>query len=110
VIFKIAMIDCTRSILTLLLYLCRLVVGDDYIYSPTNPTVGQPLNVTWSKANPNPFSLALINDDVDTGPQQIQNVSLINGQTTGTVTFVPTSQGYVYYFYSTFLTIDELLL
>jgi hypothetical protein len=106
------MIDFTRSILTSLLYFCRLVVGDHYDYSPNNPTVGQTLIVTWFRANPTAFSLALLNDDSNTGPQQIQDVKFTNGQTTGTVRFVPTQPGYVYILIqhsNTILTIDELL-
>jgi hypothetical protein len=93
-----AMVDCTLIIVTSLLYLSYLVDGRTFTYSP-NPTVGQTLTVTWfsNVGDPTSFSLALVNDDTDTGsPQQIQNVEATNDPTTGTVNFIPTLPGYAH--------------
>jgi hypothetical protein len=111
-IFNPAMIDCARSSLTSLLYLCCLVDGMGYTYSPNNPTVGQTLTVTWVKgiSEPASFRLGLVNDDLGTDPQQIQDVEADKGQTIGTVAFTLTISGYIHHFHSAFLTLDELLL
>jgi hypothetical protein len=94
VIFNPAIIDCARSSVTLLLYLC-LVDGMQFTYSPNNPTVGETLIVTWARdpSEAASFSLGLLNRNSNTGYQQIQDVDVPKEQTTGTVSFTPTEPG-----------------
>jgi hypothetical protein len=96
------MADFRRSTFTSLLYLCCLVDGNTFAYSP-NPTVGQTLTVTWyldhSDSELFLFKLGLlVNDDVNEGFQQILQVP--DDQTPVTVTFVPNTPGYVHNFRS----------